>query len=86
MADTVQRSVLSIYGLRGLSDIEPTLIEFDEETNTGIIRCNHSHLRQMRTALAFITDIGDDSAAIHVGKVSGTIKSLRENTERTDDG
>ena len=77
VADAIHKGVLSLYGLHGFSQIEPMLIEFEEAEQTGILRCNRSHLREMRASLAFIVNIGDSSAAIHVTRTSGTIKSLR---------
>jgi RNase P/RNase MRP subunit POP5 len=81
VADAVQRSVLALYGVQGLSRIEPNLIEFDEGVQSGILRCNNSHLREMRASLAFITSIGESAAAIHVERVSGTIRSLKKGGE-----
>jgi len=80
-ADAIQRSVLSLYGVQGLSTIEPNLIDFDEDSQSGILRCNHSHLREMRASLVFITSIGESAAAIRVDKVSGTIRSLKKGGE-----
>jgi len=80
VADAIQRSVLSLYGVQGLSTIEPNLIDF-EDSQSGILRCNHGHLRELRASLAFITSIGESAAAIHVDKVSGTIRSLKKGGE-----
>lgn len=77
VVDTIQKRVLDLYGARGLSEIDPVLIDFDEDTREGILRCNRDGLRQMRAALALVTDISDLPASIHVERVSGTIKSLR---------
>ena len=77
VADAVQKGVHNLYGVWGTSQIEPMLINFDEEDQRGILRCNRAHLRKMRASLTLITDIADSAAAIHVGKVSGTIKALK---------
>ena len=77
VADAVQKGVLRLYGVHGLSQIAPVLIEFDENRQTGILRCSHLHLRRMRAALAYITSIGGTAASIHVAMVSGIIKALR---------
>lgn len=75
--DDIQRGVLRIYGVRGLSEVAPMLIEFDEEEQTGILRCSHLRMRRMRASLAYITSMHDSAAAIHVVRISGTIKALR---------
>jgi ribonuclease P/MRP protein subunit POP5 len=77
VVDSVQKGVLDVYGVQGLSKIEPVLIDFDDDGQRGILRCNRSHLRQMRAALALITRISDATAALHVERVSGTIKALK---------
>ena len=46
--DKIQKIALQLYGIKGLSQIEPKLIEFNVNESTGIIRCNHSFLREMR--------------------------------------
>ena len=78
VADAIQKGVLALYGVKGLSTIEPNLIDFDEDSQSGILRCDHSKLREMRASLAFMISIGESAAAIHVDKVSGTIRSLKK--------
>jgi len=75
--DAVFESILQLYGLKGLSLIAPTFIEFDEKEQRGIIRCTHSYLRLMRASLAYVTSIRGSEVSIIVKKISGTIKSLK---------
>jgi len=77
VADAIQRGVLQLYGVHGLSQLEPVLVDFDEEDQTGILRCAHIHLRRMRASMSYITSINGSAASIHVLRVSGTIKALR---------
>lgn len=77
--DAVQKGVVYLYGVLGLSQIEPVLIRFDEDERRGILRCNRSHLREMRASLSFITSVAGFAAAFHVVRASGTIKALRSN-------
>ena len=81
VADSIQRGVMKLYGIVGLSRIEPSLLEFNEEGQIGILRCSHLCLRQMRASLSFITSIGDSNAMIYVLRVSGTLKSLRSHND-----
>lgn len=74
--DAVQKGVVYLYGVLGLSQIEPVLIGFDEDEQRGILRCNRSHLREMRASLSFITSLAGFPAVFHVLRVSGTIKAL----------
>lgn len=77
VSDAVQKGTINLLGIQGLSLVEPLFIEFDEDAQIGTLRCNSSHLREMRAALALITNIGESAAAIHVEGVSGTIKALK---------
>jgi RNase P/RNase MRP subunit POP5 len=78
-SDAILKAALHLYGVHGLSHMAPLLIDFDEEEQAGILRCSHTHLRQMRASLANITSIDESGAAIIVTRVSGTIRSLRSN-------
>ena len=75
--ECITHSILELYGLKGMSHIDPNLIEFKENLQEGIIRCTHDNERFLRTALAFLTSYNKNTLAIRVWKSSGTIKSLR---------
>jgi len=75
--DAIQKGVLMLHGIKGMSEIEPSLIDFDPEKQEGILRCSRAYLRDMRASLALITKFGDSNTSIQVVKVSGTLKSLR---------
>ena len=78
--DSVQRRVLDLYGVQGLSQVEPVLIDFDEDTQTGVLRSNRDRIRSLRAALALITEVGGTSVAVRVSLTSGTIRSLKKKT------
>ncbi len=77
LKEAIKKSVERLYGLNGLWKLEPTLIEFDEENQIGIVRCNHRWLPWMRAALTAITEIKGTPVALHVLRVSGTLKALK---------
>ncbi len=74
--ETIRDSILSLYGSKGFSLIDPNLIAYDEAMKTGIIRCNHDTERHMRASLAMIVSLSDSPAAVRVTRVSGTIRTL----------
>jgi len=74
--DAVWGAVLKLYGEYGASRTGLTLIDYDMEKRFAVIRTVHTAVDMVRTALASITRIGDKSVAVHVVRVSGTIKSL----------
>ena len=77
ISDTLYQAVRELFGEYGVSGLQPRLIEYDEETSKGIVRCNRSHTREMRAALALITVISNSATAVRVTGASGTIKSLK---------
>lgn len=74
-------SISKHYGVKGLSMADLKLIEYNPEDNTGILKCNHIFLREVRVSIALIDEVQGNLACIHVNQVSGTIKTLREKTK-----
>ena len=77
ISDALYQAVQELFGDFGVSGLRPRLIEYDEEKREGIVRCDRSHTREMRAALALITEISNSDVAVRVTGVSGTIKSLK---------
>ena len=77
ISDALYQAVRELFGDFGVSSIRSRLIEYDEEKREGIVRCDRSHTREMRAALAIITEISNSDAAVRVTGASGTIKSLK---------
>lgn len=69
-------AVLRLYGEYGGSRTGLALIDYDAEEKFAILRTAHTTVNMVRAALASITKIGDEPVAIHVLRVSGTIKAL----------
>ena len=74
--DAVWGAVTRLYGEYGASLTGLTLINYDAEGKTAVIRCALEALGLVRAALASITVVAGREAAVHVVAVSGTIKSL----------
>lgn len=75
--EAIKRGIITLYGVKGLSQANPQLIEYDMEGKRGILRCSHTQLRQVRASLAYITSLEGFSASIHVRRTSGTLRALR---------
>jgi ribonuclease P/MRP protein subunit POP5 len=69
-------AILKLYGEYGASRTGLALIDYDAEKKFAILRTAHTAVDKVRAALASITKIGDKPVAIHVLKVSGTIRTL----------
>lgn len=70
-------SLIKLFGEYGASKTGVTLIEYQDEEKTAIIRVFHKEVETIRAALAAIAKINDKPAAVHVIKVSGTIRALK---------
>jgi RNase P/RNase MRP subunit POP5 len=79
--DAVWGAVTKLYGEYGASLTGLTLIDYNAEKKTAVIRVALAAVGIVRTSLASIMAIGNREAAVHVVAVSGTIKSLREKLE-----
>jgi len=77
VADAVWNAVLQLFGEYGASQTNLALIEYDQEKSWGIIRCSHRAVEMVRASIASVTEINEKPVAIHVLRVSGTLKALR---------
>jgi ribonuclease P/MRP protein subunit POP5 len=77
IADAVWNAVLQLFGEYGASQANLALIEYDQEKSWGIIRCSHRAVEMVRASIASVTEINEKPVAIHVLRVSGTLKALR---------
>ena len=75
--DAVWSAVAKLYGEYGASLTSLSLIGYDEERKTGVIRTSLVAVNLVRASLASITSVAGKEAAVHVLAVSGTIKALR---------
>jgi len=78
VADAVWNAVLQLFGEYGASQANLALIEYDQEKSWGIIRCSHRAVEMVRASIASVTEINEKPVAIHVLRVSGTLKALRQ--------
>ena len=73
-------AVMKLYGEYGASQAGLSLISYDLQEKFAVTRVGHKAVDQVRASLALITSIGGRPAAVHVLRVSGTIKALRKKT------
>ncbi|MCW4043892.1 MAG: Rpp14/Pop5 family protein [Candidatus Bathyarchaeota archaeon] len=76
--DAVWNAVTRLYGEYGASLTSLTLIAYNAENKSAVIRVALATLGMVKAALASITVIGNKEATVHVVAVSGTIKSLNK--------
>ncbi len=76
--DAVWGSVSKLFGEHGCSKAGLSLISYDDVRQVAVLRVALAGVESVRAALACITKIGGKPAAVHVLKVSGTLKSLKK--------
>lgn len=79
VSDAVWSAVLRLFGEFGASQAGLYSVKFDRERSYMVLRCSHRTLPMVRAAVASITSIGGKPAAVHVLRVSGTLKALDRN-------
>ncbi len=70
-------SFLTTLGVVGVAKAAPWLLEFDEETQTGIVRSDRKHVEEVRLAIALTGSVAGEKVIFRTLGVSGTIKRLR---------
>jgi len=78
--NAVWNAVMKIYGEYGASQAGLSLISYEPEEKFAVVRVGHKAVEMVRASLASITSIASKPAAVHVLRVSGTIKALRKKT------
>ncbi|MEM3640325.1 MAG: Rpp14/Pop5 family protein [Candidatus Bathyarchaeia archaeon] len=76
LMDVIWDAFLKLYGEYGASRSGMKLIHYDDKQKLAVLRVAHSEVEAVIAVLASITKIQSKPAAIHVLKVSGTIKAL----------
>ena len=83
VSDAVWAAVLKLFGEIGADQAGLYMIGSDKEKSYMVLRCSHKALPMVRAAVASITKVGGKPAAVHVLRVSGTLKALRAKTVST---
>ena len=83
VSDAVWDAVLRLFGEIGAGQAGLYMVGSDKEKSYMVLRCSHKALPMVRAAIASITKVGGKPAAVHVLRVSGTLKALRAKTVGT---
>jgi RNase P/RNase MRP subunit POP5 len=76
--DVVWEAIYRLYGECGASQTSLSVINFDEESKSAVLRTGHTTVDMVRAALASITQMRNKPAVVYVMTVSGTIKALHK--------
>ena len=80
--DSVWASLGSLFGEYGCSTVSLSLVKFNDQNRTAVIRTDHVSLDKVRVALASIMRINREPSAVQVLRISGTLKGLGNSYEQ----
>jgi ribonuclease P/MRP protein subunit POP5 len=80
IASAIWHSILNFLGELGTAMADVWLVKsvYDEKNQIGLVRCGHTSVEQVRTALALVQRIGDRPVVIKTLGISGTIGAARK--------
>ena len=80
IAREIWHSILNFLGELGTAQSEVWLVKsvYDEKNRMGLIRCNHTAVEHVRTALALVSRVNEVPVTIKVIGISGTISAARK--------
>lgn len=78
LEQAIWSAALEFYGEVGGSKLSLWLMKnlYDEETQSGVIRCNNKSVDKVIAVLGLISRLGDARIIFKVLRVSGTLKGL----------
>jgi len=81
--DAVNNSLINWLGDKDFASSKTRLIRnlWDPRDNSGVIRCSHKSVDDIKISLALVHQIGDNRVIFQTLRVSGTIKSGKEKIE-----
>jgi ribonuclease P/MRP protein subunit POP5 len=73
ISDTLLQSLASTLGVFGMAKAGVLSISYDVKTQTGILRCDHDHVLNVRAALLMATHLGRQQVLVRTLGVSGVL-------------
>jgi len=81
--DTVWSAVIQLFGEYGASQAGIFFVQYDRQRKEVVLRCSHKALPMVQASIASITKMKDKPAAIHVMRVSGSLRALRKKVDKS---
>jgi len=79
--DAVWNAVTQLFGEYGASKAGLFLVQYDRQRREAVLRCSHKALPMVHASIVSVTKIGDKPVAMHVLRVSGTLRALKKKLE-----
>jgi RNase P/RNase MRP subunit POP5 len=68
---------MQIFGEYGYMQVDPKVIDYDEENLEIILKCRKERIHIVRASLIFLTKINNNPVMAYIAKASGTLKKLK---------
>ena len=81
LKDSVWNAVTKLFGEYGASKAALFFVKYDQERTEAVMRCSLKALEMVHASIASIVRIRNEHAAVHVLRVSGTIRALSRKSE-----
>jgi RNase P/RNase MRP subunit POP5 len=80
----IWNTALDFQGEIGVSKMDLWIIKntWDEKNQSAVVRCSAGAVPQTVASLGILSRLGDNRIALHVQKISGTVKGLNLDAER----
>ena len=80
LANAMWHSMLNFLGENGAAKAGIWIIgdTYSQERKSGLLRCNHMYVEDVRASLALVQRIGDAPVIIRVVGISGTLKAAKK--------
>ncbi len=72
----IWNAIIQLFGEYGASKTDLAMIKYKPREGYAILRCSQKAHEKVKASIASITEIEGAPAAIHIQKVSGTLKGL----------
>jgi len=76
--DAVWNAVIQLFGEYGASQAGLSLVKYDRKKGEAVLRCSLKALSMVHASVATITEIRDKPVALHVLRISGTLRALSQ--------
>lgn len=77
LVEAIIASISEAFGLRGLAEVSPKVVFYDQVKGVVVVRCTHSGVNELCAALALINCVKSSTASVNPETVSGLMRSLR---------
>lgn len=74
---TIKDALKDYFGELGLANAGLMFINYDAETNTGIVKVNHKYQDHLKASFALIKKINKEDVIVRSIKSSGILKKLK---------